>query len=155
VIEFPRKRALSTTIVFLGVIFVLLGVVALPKAPVEANVFFIVFGGLMVVFALPSAVARTPRFRANDKGVWFGGGAVIPWTDVKAVFESGVKVKGHQTVGIAFEFHRRSTLFRAPVEHWITAPFAVGDIDISPPDTDRSTVTASRIEAMRQAASGG
>ena len=153
-IEFPRKRAVSITAVFLGATLVFVGAVALAKAPLAARVFFYVLGGALVLGGGIRAIARTPRFRASEAGVWFGGGATIPWSDVKAVFEASVSTESATTSSIAFEFHRRITLLRTPLEHWVSAPFAVGDIDISPTAHERTTVIAAQIDAMRVRAAG-
>jgi hypothetical protein len=154
VIELPRKRAVSMAALFVGGVFLLLGAVALPRAPLAANVFFIVLGALLALLGGSRVIARTPRFRANAEGVWFGGGAVIPWSDVKQVFESGVTVDGRKTSGIAFELRDRKTLFKTPIENWLSTPFAVGDIDVSPSDRESTTVLVSRLEAMRQSLAG-
>jgi hypothetical protein len=57
-----------------------------------------------------------------------------------------------RTSAISFEFHRRRTVFRAPILCWLAAPLAVGDIDVA--STGNGSVLASRIEAMRVRAVG-
>jgi hypothetical protein len=98
--------------------------VAVSRLPLAARGFFAGSGAVMAGFGPPR------------EGVWFGSATIIPWRDVRSVFESGIQVKGHKASGVAFEFHRKSTLFRTPVEHWISSTFAVGDIDLSPPNVD-------------------
>ena len=147
VIELPRKRATSIVSVFIGGVFLLCG--AIVHIPMAGRGFFLGLGALLAGLGLLRLFARTPRFRADERGVWFGGGPVIVWTDIKAVFEVNMNVKGRDTTAIAFELQRRGLLFKTPVENWLAAPFAVGDIDISPSTTEWTSVLAARLEAMR------
>src|SRR6185436_1631582 len=98
--------------------------------------------------------ALSPRFRATPDGVWFGGGSTIPWSEVKAVFESTANVQkwgmSGQTHSIAIEFHRVSTIFRTPVVRWLGVPFAMGRIDVSPAVIgDNVTRIVAQLEAWR------
>lgn len=146
--EFPRNRTLNLAAACVGGLFIFVAVIVPAKAPLAAQVFFIAMGAPLVVLGLSRALSRSPRFRADERGVWFGGGAIVPWSDVKQVFEVDLTVKGRRAAAIAFEFQRRATLFKTPIENWISAPFAVGDVDVSP-GGEGISVAASKLEAMR------
>jgi hypothetical protein len=156
-IELRRKKGPGTIGIFLvGQMFLLGGLVMLDRpgaGRIGGAVFFFAIGATIVLVTGRQLLARSPRFRATSAGVWFGGGAVIPWTEIKSVFEAGVDVRGGGISGrsssIAFEFHRRSTLFRTPPEHWLATLLAVGDLDVGPDTGEKAAVLASKLEAMR------
>jgi hypothetical protein len=138
----------------------LLGVVsALRGANLTGASFVIALGAPALLIGGRRTFAEPLRLRATSDGVWFGGGSVIPWRDIKGIFEArmNVRVDGvrARTSSIAFEFQRRATLLRTPLTCWLAAPFAVGDVDVSPSDSSqRASVLASRLEAMRVVAVG-
>ncbi len=155
-IELPRRSGMIGAMLAIGCFFAFIGLLFLedPTKPAAASAFFLVLAGVIVLPSVLRLAASSPRFRATEKGAWFGGGTLIPWTEIKAVFESGSTMRLHgQTItahAIAFEFHQRRTLFRTPIECWIAAPFALGDVDVATKDwRDTPSVLVARLEAMR------
>ena len=139
-----------------GAMFIALGVLLLAKPDLSPapGVFFASIGLVLTVGGGRRLLARTPRFRASAIGVWFGGGSIIPWHDVKNVYEVALTTRRFGTRGaIAFDFHRRGVVFRAPVACWLASPFGVGDIDISSQGSSEPVaVLASKLEALRSQA---
>jgi hypothetical protein len=75
-------------------------------------------------------VRRTPALRASSDGVWFGGGPMIAWRDIAAVYDPSAVVvsrPGFRSRCVAFSFCRTRTLFRLPSRLWLTS-FALGDV---------------------------
>ncbi len=157
VIELPRRKAMAGALLFVGLCFVAAGllIVNARDKPFAAKAFFFARGGLLVIPCVRRLVSSSPRFRATPDGVWFGGGRVIPWRDVKAVFESNTQVKRMTATSVAFEFQRRTIVLKTPIGCWIEMPFAVGDIDVSSGDYEQPRVLASRLEAMRVTGTAG
>lgn len=57
-----------------------------------------------------------------------------------------------QTYRISIEFHRVSTIFRTPAIHWLTAPIAMGSVDVAPDVIgDNVTRIVAQLEAWRVA----
>lgn len=144
-----------------GLLIVLIGLLVYDSRDVTpaAGVFLMVVGSLTLLSSVRTLIKRAPLVRATEAGVSFGGGRVIPWTAIKQVYSAGLDVRVNfvraRTSSIAFDFHKRRTMFRLPVGFWITSPLAIGDIDVSPHATaDRPAVIASKLEAMRVRAVG-
>jgi hypothetical protein len=142
---------------------VVLGVLAVIVTAAEAEwrialVVLSPFAAVHVVVAAVNAAALIrgrPQLRATRVGLWFGGGAIVPWSDVTAIYEGGTQRAAFslQTrAAVHIRFRRRRTLVRLPSWRWLqswmldTAQiwlFAMVD----PP----SAVVA-RLEALRLAA---
>ncbi|MEO8552767.1 MAG: hypothetical protein ABI678_22470, partial [Kofleriaceae bacterium] len=110
----------------------------------------------MLLLGLRELVTRSPRLRADADGVWFGGGATIPWSEIASVYAPVVTVRVHgapaRTAAIAFELLSKWTLLRTPFRYWLASAFSVGDLDISTRDLkERAEVVAAKLDAMRQA----
>jgi hypothetical protein len=113
-----------------------------------------VLGIGMIASGGRSLFTGAPRFRATSAGVWFGGGAIIPWTAVEQVFETvatrrfyGVRLQEQR---ISFSFHRRTTVLRAPINCWFSAPFSTGDIDLSlHKSTSSAQLFIAKLEVVR------
>jgi uncharacterized membrane protein YeaQ/YmgE (transglycosylase-associated protein family) len=123
---------------------------------VLGNIVVGVVGALIAALSVRHVFALSPRFRATPEAVWFGGDWTIPWYEVKAVYESTRDVRkwgmSSQTYCISIEFHRVSTIFRTPAIHWLTAPFAMGSVDIAPDVIgDNATRIVAQLEAWRVA----
>jgi molecular chaperone DnaK len=113
------------------------------------------FGLGMLSVGGRSLFTGAPRFRATSAGVWFGGGSIIPWSEVKQVFEGEVRASFHgvrmREKRVSFVFYRRATLLRAPITCWFSTPFSAGDIDLSIYDSVRAApLLISRIEVARR-----
>ena len=155
IVELPRLRGWYTLILGFGLALLGIGAVVAPDVPLAASLFLLGWGGVVTGVAMRHVFGGPIRFRANAEGLWFGGGDVIPWSEVKAIFETQMDVKVHGTRvkdgSIAIQFQRSRTVFSTPASNWFAAPFAVGDIDLSiHMDTGhRASALASKLEAMR------
>jgi hypothetical protein len=154
------QRGLTMTLAMLvgGAIFVATAVV-LPSASLVPRIFFLVLGLPQLLAGGRELFTRPPRLRADNHGIWFGGGATVPWTDVASVYAPVVTVRHHgasaKTSAIAFEFRRRLTVLRVPLRYWLAAPFSVGDVDVTTRDLkERAEVLAAKLESMRVQARG-
>jgi hypothetical protein len=90
---------------------------------------------LVVISNNVQILMRRPLcLRATRDGVWFGGGPIIPWHEIKGIYEAGVPIERYgykvRTRAIAFELRRKRTLLRLPSSLWLTS-FAVGDVKVS------------------------
>jgi hypothetical protein len=138
VIELARKRVISAAVMSGGVATAIIcgKLVRNGEQPRTTIILIGVIGALVAALSVRHVFALSPRFRATPEGVWFGGGWTIPWSKVKAVYESTGKVQkwgmSSQVYSISIEFHRVSTIFRTPVTTWLQAPFAMGSVDVPP-----------------------
>ena len=135
---------------FIGVFLAL----AHTQMPLVASALFVVLGLPMFVRNALWLAQGTPSLRATDDGVWFGGGRVIHWRDVSAIYESNLQVNMRgiraKPSAIAFDFGERRTLLRLPLGALLASPFSVGDIDVSTADAnEKATVVVAKLEAMR------
>jgi hypothetical protein len=157
-IELPRHKTLATLVLLIGGGFVALGLWAMIQGEsfLAVELSLIAIGGLIAARATHTLVSRAPRFRASAKGLWFGGGRTIPWGEVESVFDSNVRyytpLGSARAPAISFRFHTRASLLKAPIAYWITAPFGVGDVNISVGGYAPPRVLVSQLEAMRRAA---
>ncbi len=145
----------------IGAVLTAFGALLLPdhELPWIIRVGFLAAGLPTLIVQVRHLIVRTPRARATLDGVWFGGGRIVPWSDISAIYEAGLNVRVHgisgRTSSIAFDFHRKRTLLRVPIGCWLVHPLAVGDIDVSPHAAiDKAHVLAARLEAMRTRARG-
>ena len=103
-------------------------------------------------------VRRPPWLRATAAGVWFGGGPVIPWQEIKAIYEAGIPIERYgysvRTRAIGFAFHHRRTLLKLPSSLWLTT-IAVGDVRVSVyAMNEQPSAVVFQLEAMRIQACG-
>jgi hypothetical protein len=159
--EVVVRRRFAGNVVFclLGALLLLAGVFILLDGVVGAALALLVPGIVLAGCQLPILVRRAPHVRATAAGISFSGSSYVPWRDIKAIYEAGFDVRVNlmktRTQSIAVDFHRKRTMFRLPLAVWLTSPFAVGDIDISPHDADeRAAVIIAKLEAMRTRAVG-
>jgi len=157
-IVLARKRLISAAVMSGGVaIAVICGkLVRNGEQPRTTIILVGVVGALIAALSVRHVFALSPRFRATPEGVWFGGGWTIPWSEVKAVYESTGDVRkwgmSSQTYRISIQFHRVSTIFRTPAINWLTAPFAMGSVDIAPDVIgDNVTRIVAQLDAWRVA----
>jgi len=156
-IVLPRRYGLVVGMFLAGVLFVFAGVFELGRVSAGAEVFFFALGAPLVIANGRILIVRSPRLRATEAGLWFGGGATIPWREVKQFYEANTNVRMHgvttRTIAIAIDFERKRTLFRLPMTLWFAAPFSTGDVDVSPAGASGSTAAiVARLETMRGAA---
>lgn len=142
-IELPRRYGLVVGMLLAGVLFVFAGIFELGRVSVAAEVFFFALGAPLVIANGRILIAHSPRLRATASGLWFGGGAVVPWAEVKRIYEA-------RASAIAIDFEHKRVLFRLPMTLWLAAPFSAGDVDIAPVGSTPAIVA--RLEAMRGAA---
>jgi hypothetical protein len=155
----PRSRgpvvgrlAIGVMLTAIGLFFAFAGAL-----PFVAAALFLVAGAPVMVASLRLLVTRAPRLRADERGLWFGGGSIVSWDDVDAIYESSFDVQYNgrraRTSAVAIDFTRRGTLFRLPISSWLASPFGVGDVDVSPDAYPGSTAAlVARLDAMRVAA---
>ena len=158
-IELARRRVLSAAVLSGGVAATVLCVQQLQRGeqPRDSIVLGVVIGALIALLAARHLFALSPRFRATPRGVWFGGGWTIPWSEIKAVYGAAREPRGGGTVrqvyNISFEFHHTATLFKTPVAGWLLAPLAVGSIDVWPAmESEHVTLMVAQLEVMRAGA---
>jgi len=171
-VELPRDRIASAGMALLGLLFTTLGMGLFPLAigsddTIGMRISFGILAVLVGLFGLGmlsvggrSLFTGAPRFRATSAGVWFGGGSIIPWSEVKQVFEGEVRASFHgvrmREKRVSFVFYRRATLLRAPITCWFSTPFSAGDIDLSVYDSVRAApLLISRIEVARSRSARG
>lgn len=155
-IELARKHVISAAVMSGGVaIAVSCGKLVRNGEQPRTTILLVgVVGALISALSVRHVFALSPRFRATPESVWFGGGWTIPWSEVKAVYESTMEVRkwgmSSQMYCISIEFHRVSTIFRTPVINWLTAPFAMGSVDVAPDVIgDNVTRIVAQLEAWR------
>ena len=145
-IELARKRVFSAVVMSGGVaITVICGkLVWNGEQPRTTLILVGIVGAVIAALSVHHVFALSPRFRATPEGVWFGGGWAIPWSKVHSVYESTKVFRkwgmSSQTYSISIQFHHVSTIFRTPAINWLTAPFAMGSVDI-PVDRIGANVT--------------
>jgi len=103
-------------------------------------------------------VRRPPWLRATAAGVWFGGGPVIPWQEIKAIYEAGIPIERYgfsvRTSAINVRFHRARTLLRLPWSLWLTT-LAMDTVKVSLfAAADPPTTVLAQLEALRLSAVG-
>lgn len=119
---------------------------------------------IVVVLAIPLVasnvrilIRRPPCLCATSDGVWFGGGPIIPWREIKGVYDAGVPIEHYgykvRTRALGFEFHRKWTLLRLPSSLWLTT-IAVGDVKVSVLAAQQEPVAlVCQLDGMRRRAS--
>jgi hypothetical protein len=123
-----------------------------------ADVASMAIGLAAIGITVRSLVLRRPALRATSEGLWFGGGGVIPWHDVAAIYVANLQFRGRfglfsKENAIAFEFHRPRMLLRLPISAWLASPFAVGTIDVSSAHSpEPPNMIVAKLETMRTAA---
>jgi hypothetical protein len=156
VIELPRRRMVAWLWLGMGVFMGLVGAFMFPAG---MNIGFAAFGFIIAAVALQPAFASTPRFRATKDGVWFGGGAVIPWSEIKLVYNAGHAGEGMRVVTrygrsttIGFEFHQFKTLFKTPIVQWLRTAAAMGEVLVAGFDHTKHLVELKAMQRVSSAA---
>jgi hypothetical protein len=103
-------------------------------------------------------VMHPPVLRATPEGLWFGGGAVIPWYEVECFYEAGVPIERYgfsvRTRAINVAFRRKRMVLRLPSSLWLTT-WTPGHVKLSLHAVDElPNMVVSRLEALRKRASG-
>ena len=163
-IEIPRNLTANRWKLGVGVVLILIGIGSATDPrnlnwvrSVIVGAISIVPGILFVVSNLRMLIVRPPQLRATDEGVAFAGGAVIPWHEIKGIYEAGTPIQRYgysvKTRAIAFAFHRWSTLFRVPSTLWLST-MILGDVKISTyAAADPPSVLVPKLDSMRERAS--
>ena len=117
----------------------------------------LVVGALFGVVALPvvalglrNVLRQPPLLRGDERGLWFGRGRIVPWHEVKLVYETSVGVR-RMFEGISFEFCRRSTWLRLPFEKQLASLFEYGETAVTTRYVTEGSRTAlvAQLEAVR------
>jgi len=156
-IELPRARAPMIAKAIGAALLTFIGVflaIADTHLPLVAPLLFIALGAPMLARNALWLAKGTPSVRATDEGVWFGGGRVIAWRDVSAIYESNLEVRMRgvraKPSAIAFDFRDLRARLRLPLSALLASPFSVGDIDVSTADmNENAMVVVAKLEAMR------
>lgn len=111
-----------------------------------------------ILGALQVIVRKPLGLRATAAGVWFGGGPIIPWHEVTAIYESSPTFQRYGMTakpgGVALSFRHKRTVLRLPISCWMTT-LMLGDVRVSTtlrPELPVALVV--KLEAMRAAACG-
>lgn len=158
VVEIPRGVAPALAKLVLGALLIAAGGLWASDAtgPGMKLAGAIGLGGLGLVVsigALQVAIQRPPWLRASTAGLWFGGGPIIRWSEIAAMYCMPVSSKIHLcTLAIAFR-HKR-TVLRLPMSCWLTT-IAAGEVQIAPNLYDGGIAAAfAHLEAIRTTACG-
>lgn len=117
--------------------------------------FFGVVALPFVASGLRNVLRQPPLLRGDGRGLWFGRGRIVPWHEVKLIYETRVGLRG-AFEGIGFEFCRRSTWLRLPIEKQIASLFAYGETAVTTrymTEVNR-TVLVAQLHAIRTRAVG-
>jgi hypothetical protein len=168
-LEIPRYFTANVWKLVLGIILVAAAVgLALDPAPRAAAIdnperwtapaMFALVGLPLIASNVRLLARRPPWLRATAAGIWFGGGPIIPWHEIKGVYEAGAPIRRYgysvRTRAIAFSFHRTRTLFKLPSSLWLTT-IAVGDVKVSVlAANEQPSALVFQLEAMRMKACG-
>jgi hypothetical protein len=155
-IELPCRIGFAIGALMAGLMLVGMAVpLAVGGKPVAEWVFIGGCGAPLLLHGLRGVLLRPPHLRATAAGLWFGGGRIVPWSAVKAIYPSAMDVQiSHvrtKTKAVSIDFHRRRTLLRLPVRAWFATIACVGDIDVG---CGNASVLASQLDAMRALACG-
>jgi hypothetical protein len=153
-----RNPVVSVIRALIGVALVLLGISVVDTSDVDLTLVaaaLIVLGLPQAIIGVHQLVTRSPAFRANVDGIWFGGGRIVPWRDVSAIYEVVVKVSvNYIPVGkgslVKVDFRRVVTTFRLPLHRWPLALIREG-VELH---EMRPAVFVARLEAMRAKVAG-
>lgn len=121
---------------------------------------------LDLVVALPMALVgcallrgtfgrRLPKLRATCDGLWFGGGAIVPWHEVAAIYPGQPfqhRGRTTQSSRIFIAFRRRRTVLRVPNRLWFSSP-SLAEVSLDAGEWSSAAVVA-QLEAFRIAACG-
>lgn len=114
---------------------------------------------VMLAMNVVLLVRRPLALRATAEGVWFGGGPVLPWTEVRLVHEHVVPMRWNAPTdalsrGITFELQHRRTMFRLPWRCWFSSglSFDVTILTYHLPETPAAL--SAQLNGMRNAACG-
>lgn len=158
--EVPRNLITTLARVGGGILLLLISVVPSVCAGTWHVVAPFAIGGLaIIVINARRFVLRPPLLRATRGGVWFGGGAIVPWREIAKVHDAGrcrenaYGAVWSRELGIAFR--RRRAILAAPWPLWLTA-LASRRVVISLETVEEPcAVVVARLEAMRAAALDG
>jgi hypothetical protein len=117
--------------------------------------FFGVVALPLVALGLRNVLRQPPLLRGDERGLWFGRGRIVPWHEVKLIYETSVGPR-RTFEGIGFEFCRRSTWLRLPIEKQLASLFAYGETAVTTryvPGVSRTALVA-RLHAIRTRAVG-
>jgi hypothetical protein len=112
--------------------------------------FFGVVALPFVVLGLRNVLRQPPLLRGDGRGLWFGRGRIVPWHEVKVIYETGVGPR-RTFEGIGFEFCRRSTWLRLPIEKQLASLFSYGETAVTTryvTDVSRTALVA-QLQAVR------
>jgi len=117
--------------------------------------FFGVVALPFVALGLRNVLRQPPLLRGDGRGLWFGRGRIVPWHEVKLIYETSVG-PGRRFEAIGFEFCRRSTWLRLPIEKQLASLFAYGETAVTSryvTDVNRTALVA-QLQAVRTRAVG-
>ncbi|MBC7975344.1 MAG: hypothetical protein H7138_10185 [Myxococcales bacterium] len=117
--------------------------------------FFSVVALPFVVLGLRNVLRQPPLLRGDERGLWFGRGRIVPWHEVTLIYETSTWPR-RTLDGIGFEFARRSTWLRLPLEKQVASLFAYGETAVTTryvPDL-RQTALVAQLQALRTRALG-
>lgn len=165
VLEIPRGAAAHVYKLAAGLALLGMAALVVTGRPEEWRVGlvlaspFAVFGLLLTANHVVALIRRrAPLLRATRAGLWFGAGAIVPWTDVAAICEAGIQIERYgfsvRTRAINIQFRRRRALLGVPSLLWFTTR-SLDTVKISlfattqPPHT-----VVAQLEMLRLAAIG-
>jgi hypothetical protein len=114
---------------------------------------FVLASFVILAASARAFLLRPPVLRATRAGLWFGGGAIIPWREIAKVYDAGRCLENvygstwSRELGIAF--HRRGAVMAAAWPVCLTAlPFRRAILSLETVEEPSASVVA-RLEAMR------
>jgi hypothetical protein len=161
VFEVPRNIFLNLAKLALGVMLPVVGIAPIAGCPDQwsAAAPFVIVGVLLVVGNARVVLECPPLLRATTEGLWLGGGSIIPWREVAAIYYPRVRQPDErsatfQTRELRIAFHRRLALLAAPWPLWFTAlPLGRAAIPLDSIEGPTRTVVA-RLETIRHRVCG-
>jgi hypothetical protein len=147
-----RGPGLPVATVVMGAMIVAIGAIILPspKVALAASVFLLVGGGLPLLWGIVTLVKGQVRLRATEAGVWFGGGAVVPWVDIDSVFVATADLRrGGKAASISFMFKRWQTIFRLSPTLWIASLVSLAHVDVGFDGREKPSVLVARLQALQ------
>jgi len=160
VLEVPRNIFLNLAKLGLGVMLPMLGIAPLAGCPGMWSYAapFVIAGFVLVAGNARIVLERPPLLRATSEGLWFGGGSILPWREVAAIYYPRVRDLGgnaaFQTRELRIAFHRRRALLALPWMRWFPA-IALGRVAVSLETIRGPTRTiVAQLETMRRRACG-
>ena len=159
-LEVPRNIFLNLAKLGLGVMLPMLGIAPVAGCPDLWSYAapFVIVGVVLVAGNARIALERSPLLRATSEGLWFGGGSIVGWREVAAIYYPRVHdIRGNaafQTRELRIAFHRRRALLAVAWRLWLPA-FLLGRVAISLETINGPTRTiVAQLETMRRRACG-